>query len=407
VLDPAPAIDLPLDAFAGVDILTPNQGEAERWTGVAVTDPDSAALAGRRLVDSGVGTALVTLGSAGVVAVDAEGSQHYPAFEVDAVSTLAAGGAFNGVLAAGLAEGRTLPQSIERAQAAAALSTTRTGAQESMPSRSQVEEFLAEVWPAGAYTCLMCGRFTLGIENQEILAKLLGVEADAFLQQHYRPRYNIAPTDDHWLLRVKAEQRELPPAKWGLVNSWAKDAKRAARQINARAESIDTRSAFREAFKTRRCVVPADGYYEWTGAKDSRQPHWFHRPDRGLMLLAGLYESWWPDPGSELSTSDRNKNRPDSEKRPQRTFTIITTDSNALSQPIHDRMPVILPDEDAVDAWMFGEIDPDRLKDLLRPAPDGYLAVSRVSQLANSVKNDGPELLVEQAQLSVEQPKLL
>ena len=143
VLDHALASDLPLDAFAGVDILTPNQREAERWTGVAVTDPDSAALAGRRLVDSGVGTALVTLGSAGVVAVDAEGSQRYPAFEVDAVSTLAAGGAFNGALAAGLAEGRTLPQSIERAQAAAALSTTRTGAQESMPSRSQVEEFLA------------------------------------------------------------------------------------------------------------------------------------------------------------------------------------------------------------------------------------------------------------------------
>lgn len=245
----------------------------------------------------------------------------------------------------------------------------------------------------------MCGRFTLGIENQEILAKLLGVEADAFLQQHslqqqYRPRYNIAPTDDHWLVRVKAEQRELLPAKWGLVNSWAKDAKKAARQINARAESIDTRSAFREAFKTRRCVVPADGYYEWTGAKDSRQPHWFHRPDRGLMLLAGVYESWWPD-------------NPASEKRPQRTFTIITTDSNAVGRPIHDRMPVILPDEDAVDAWMFGEVDADRLKQLLRPAPDGYLAVSHVSRLANSVKNDGPELLVEQAQPPVEQPKLL
>ena len=228
----------------------------------------------------------------------------------------------------------------------------------------------------------MCGRFTLSIESQEQFAKLLGVEADAFLQQEYRARYNIAPTDDHWVVRVKAEQRELLPAKWGLVNNWAKDAKKAARQINARAESIDTRSAFREAFKSRRCVVPADGYYEWTGAKDSRQPHWFHRPDRGLMLMAGLYESWWPQ-----------------KDKPQRTFAIITTDSNAISQPIHNRMPVILPDEDAVDAWMFGADDPDRLKALLRPAPDDYLAVSRVSQLANSVKNDGPELLVEQATL--------
>ncbi len=251
----------------------------------------------------------------------------------------------------------------------------------------------------------MCGRFTLGIENQEILAKLLGVEADLFLQQQYRARYNIAPTDGHWLVRVKAEQRELRPAKWGLVNSWAKDAKKAARQINARAESIDTRPAFREAFMARRCVIPADGYYEWTGVRGNRQPHWFHRPARGLMLFAGLYESWWPDCDSEVSTSEQEKSKYD--KCAQRTFAIITTASNTISQPIHDRMPVILPDQDAIDAWMFGEVDADRLKQLLRPAPDGYLAVSRVSRLANSVTNDGPELLVEQAQASVEHPKLL
>ena len=128
MLDPAPAIDLPLDAFAGLDILTPNQGEAERWTGLQVGDVDSAAQAGRRLVEAGVGTTLVTLGSMGVVSVDA---------------SLAAGDAFNGALAAGLAQGRALPQSIERAQAAAALSTTRMGAQESMPNRSEVEALLA------------------------------------------------------------------------------------------------------------------------------------------------------------------------------------------------------------------------------------------------------------------------
>ena len=264
----------------------------------------------------------------------------------------------------------------------------------------------------------MCGRFTLAIEDQEQLAKLLGADADAFLQHQYRARYNIAPTDEHWIVRVKREQRELLPAKWGLVNHWSKDAKKAARQINARAESIDTRSAFRDAFKERRCVVPADGYYEWTGAKDNRQPHWFHRPDRGVFLMAGLYESWFP-PGSELSTSDPNNpgselstsdpNNPQSElstsdpnsneDRRQRTFTIITTDANALSAPIHDRMPVILPGEDAIDAWLFGEDDPDRLKSLLAPAPDDLLVVSRVSQRANSVKNDDPDLLIEQQTL--------
>ncbi len=142
VLDPAPAIDLPIDAFAGVDILTPNQGEAERWTGLSVTEPHSAALAGRRFVEAGVGTVLITLGGAGIVAVDAESSQHYPAFSVSPISTLAAGDAFNGALAAVLAGGRDLRQSIERAQAVAALSTTRAGAQESMPSRAEVEAFL-------------------------------------------------------------------------------------------------------------------------------------------------------------------------------------------------------------------------------------------------------------------------
>ena len=242
------------------------------------------------------------------------------------------------------------------------------------------------------YTSPMCGRFTLAIEDQEQLAKLLGADADAFLQHQYRARYNIAPTDEHWIVRVKREQRELLPAKWGLVNHWSKDAKKAARQINARAESIDTRAAFRDAFKARRCVVPADGYYEWTGAKDNRQPHWFHRPDRGVFLMAGLYESWFP-PGSELSTSDPTNNQP------QRTFTIITTGANALSAPIHDRMPVILPGEDAIDAWLFGEDDPDRLKRLLAPAPDDLLVVSRVSQRANSVKNDDPDLLIEQQAL--------
>jgi putative SOS response-associated peptidase YedK len=228
----------------------------------------------------------------------------------------------------------------------------------------------------------MCGRFTLTIEDQEQLAKLLGAEADAYLQQHYRPRYNIAPTDDHWIVRVKQERRELLPAKWGLVNSWAKDAKGAARQINARAETADTRSAFRDAFKSRRCVVPADGYYEWTGSKDARQPHWFHRPDRGVFLMAGLYETWFPDEGER-----------------RRTFTILTTRPNAVSTPIHDRMPAILTSDDTIDAWLDGEDDPAALKRLLAPAPDDYLAVSRVSPRVNSVKNDDPELLVAQQAL--------
>src|SRR5262245_19300143 len=177
----------------------------------------------------------------------------------------------------------------------------------------------------------MCGRFTLTYREREALADELGVNVEE-IPSDYRPRFNIAPTDPHLIVRVRYEDREALPAKWGLVNSWAKDAKRAALQINARAETLATLPPFREAFKKRRCVVPADGFYEWVGAKATRQPVWFHRPESGLILFAGLHESWQPQPGEW-----------------QRTFTIITTTPNRVTEPVHDRMPVILSDEAALD----------------------------------------------------------
>ena len=112
----------------------------------------------------------------------------------------------------------------------------------------------------------MCGRFTLTYQRRQRLAEELGVNVEEISDADYKPRFNIAPTDPHWIVRMKYEDREILPAKWGLVNSWAKDAKRAAKQINARAESIATASAFHDAFSKRRCVVPADGFFEWTGS---------------------------------------------------------------------------------------------------------------------------------------------
>ena len=158
----------------------------------------------------------------------------------------------------------------------------------------------------------MCGRFTLTTDDREWLAGPLGVPP-AQLPADYRPRYNIAPTDPHWVVVSRREDRELLPAKWGLVNFGSSDASRAARQINARAETVDRRPAFRTAFRQRRCVVPADGFFEWIGPKDARQPVWFHRPDGGLILFAGLRESWQPEPDQW-----------------QRTFTILTTEPNSL-----------------------------------------------------------------------------
>ena len=222
----------------------------------------------------------------------------------------------------------------------------------------------------------MCGRFTLTWEQKEKLAAELGVNPEEINDAEYRPRWNIAPTDPHWVVRTRYEERTIMSAKWGLVNVWAKDAKRAAKQINARAETLHSSNAFREAFEKRRCIVPADGFYEWEGAGPTRRPIWFHREDGGLLYLAGLYESWQPQP-----------------EQWQRTFTIVTTEPNTLLAPIHNRMPVVLP-EDAVDAWLDPqEQDFEKLKQLLRPVSDDYLVARRVSQRANSVKNDDPSLI--------------
>ena len=226
----------------------------------------------------------------------------------------------------------------------------------------------------------MCGRFTMTDEQLEPLARDLGVPVESL--PHTRPRFNIAPTDEHFIVRVKAEQAELLPARWGLVNSWAKDGKRAAQQINARAETLATRAGFRQAFESRRCIVPADGFYEWTGPKEDRQPLWFHRPEGGLVYFAGLYESWSPKPGEW-----------------QRTFTIVTTGANDLLARYHDRMPVILT-PDAADEWM----DPknthtDRLRHLLVPAAPGVLAARPVSKKVNNVRYDLPDAIDEEPRL--------
>src|SRR6202051_1248030 len=146
----------------------------------------------------------------------------------------------------------------------------------------------------------MCGRFTITRRDGTSLSAELGVHPDSFVD--YRPRYNVAPTQNHFIVRIKYENREVLPATWGLIKSGSKDAGMAGKTINARSETIDTRGAFRDAFQKRRCVVPADGFYEWTGPKTARQPTWFHRGDSELILFAGLYESWRPKPDQWATT---------------------------------------------------------------------------------------------------------
>ncbi len=230
----------------------------------------------------------------------------------------------------------------------------------------------------------MCGRFTLTKKNFDDVAEDLDAEPRPEDRTLYRPRYNVAPTDQHWIVRTKYERRQLLAAKWGLVNSWAPDAKRAASQINARSETAVTTRAFRDAFASRRCVVPADGFFEWQGTKDDRRPIWFHAPAAAQMLLfAGLYESWQNPVTQEWMKS----------------FTILTTSANETVETTHDRMPVILS-RDRLDKWLF--VPPDEnaragyakeLQGLMVPANPDVLVATEVSKRVNSVRNDDAECL--------------
>lgn len=222
----------------------------------------------------------------------------------------------------------------------------------------------------------MCGRFTLTWDDMNALAAELGIAQECLAD--YKPRYNIAPLQRHFILTTEYEQHMLTPAKWGLVNRWAKDASWAARCINAKAETVEKLPSFRDAFKKRRCVIPGDGFYEWRGPKGKREPLWIHRTDGKLLLFAGLYEAWQKDPGQY-----------------ETTFTIITCPPNAVMASIHNRMPVILSYKDAEDWMNPREEHPLDLKRLLVPAPEDLLVTQRVSPIVNNVRNEGPELLKE------------
>jgi putative SOS response-associated peptidase YedK len=217
----------------------------------------------------------------------------------------------------------------------------------------------------------MCSRFSLA-EERDVLAARLGVSAMSLA--NYRPRYNIAPRQEHFIITTEYENRKLARAKWGLLSLGKQG--REQYSINARAESVESRPTFAEAFTHRRCVIPASGFYEWAGPNYARQPYWVHRRDGDLLLFAGLYTNEDAD-GSGMHAS----------------FTILTCAANPTLATIHDRMPVILSDRDA-DDWMNPrEKAPLSLKPLLIPVPEALLVIQPVSPLVNSVKNEGPELL--------------
>ena len=208
----------------------------------------------------------------------------------------------------------------------------------------------------------MCGRFTLTAKDLGRVATALGAEIESGLSAAWQPRYNVAPTQLHPIVREEGAHRSLARAAWGLTSSPGPTP-----HINARAESAATKPTFRRAFEARRCVVPADGFYEWTSGpgKGTRQPVWFHAPDGALLLLAGLWE----------------------ERAGTLAFTILTTAANDVVAKVHDRMPALLS-RARMDEWLAR---PDAA--LLAPAASDALVATMVSARVNRVAADDPDCL--------------
>ncbi len=218
----------------------------------------------------------------------------------------------------------------------------------------------------------MCGRITLTIPDRRSLAGALGL-SEAAVPEDYAPRTNIAPGQFHLILR---DDLTLQRARWGLVPHWAKDASFARRTINARAETVHRKPAFREAFRRRRCVVVADGFYEWKGPKGDKVPYWIHPQKTALLPLAGLWDTWRGPDGPLLPT-----------------FTVVTCRAHPALARIHDRMPVLLSAADQA-RWLDPSLrSPEALADVLSPHLPVALELRPVSRAVNDVRHEGPALL--------------
>jgi putative SOS response-associated peptidase YedK len=221
----------------------------------------------------------------------------------------------------------------------------------------------------------MCGRFVSSSTPDQIAAYF---SATPVSEKLLEPNYNVAPTSDIYVIvDDPTGVRQLDAYHWGLVPRWAKDPSVGNRMVNARAETLAEKSTYRSAFRQRRCIVPADGFYEWKKipGQKNKQPVYLHRGDGEQLAFAGLWEEW-----------HRGDQR-------LRSTTIITCAANELIAPIHDRMPVVLPPTAWRD-WLDPAIDDTAtLGQLLVPAPPALFAVHEVSTEVNSVRNKGPHLI--------------
>ena len=217
----------------------------------------------------------------------------------------------------------------------------------------------------------MCGRFTSFL-SPEILKNTFGVQAPP----DFSPRYNIAPTQQVWIIRGSATGGRHRPRRWGLVPHWAEDLSIGSRMINARCETVHEKPAFRQAIHSRRCIVPASGFFDWATTPTGKIPHYVTMRDGSPLAFAGIWESWKTPEGKTLETC-----------------AILTTAANSLMAPIHDRIPVILhPTE--FDHWLDRSLNnPKKLQRFYQPYPAELLQEWEVSTAVNNPAHETPETI--------------
>jgi putative SOS response-associated peptidase YedK len=220
----------------------------------------------------------------------------------------------------------------------------------------------------------MCGRFA----QQRPASELAEIFAAEPLVEEPGPRFNVAPTDEALVVVQRDERRAIIAYRWGLIPHWADSAKVGSRMFNARAETLTASPAFRDSLRRKRCVVPVEAFYEWRREGTVRQPYTIAGADGRPLALAGLWDGW-RDPATETV---------------RRTFTIVTTTPNETMEPIHNRMPAILA-EDEWATWLDPRLtDPGELLAILDARREPELLIRPVSRLVNDVRNDGPDLVV-------------
>jgi putative SOS response-associated peptidase YedK len=215
--------------------------------------------------------------------------------------------------------------------------------------------------------------------SPEEVARIFDAEVRDSEGDPFEPSWNVAPTDPVTVVLQRADGRWVERHRWGLVPSWATSVREGARHINARAETVAESGAFRISFRKRRCIIPADGFYEWRRIGEKRTQPWFLGPhaEDAVLAMAGLW-SVWKDPATGRWVP---------------SATVITTHANDDVGQLHDRMPVLLP-RDAWQAWLDpAQQDQELLQSLLGPAPDGILGMHPVSRRVNDVREDGPDLV--------------